>query len=404
MGEADIYSWKEEQFEIEVKLSVPSGTSAKFVKFKTSPNSIDLRLLNQNGADGNSVEEKILLDGSRNVRGTICVDGTFWSIEGNPEQDREITITIEKHFVPVSSEGGTQTYDTLTDFDWGGLYPNDEEEVAYRKYDEPEELNVREYASKLGVDIDSIDMSKVDKTMFGAGVTDNDATAAAGGKEGDGDNADDTSSNKSKGFHFNITQATLKTLTKSGLAKEVVQQADGTEYDFGTMDPASMLGKGISDDELREAGIVGESNVPTMWESQTVPVEEAPGYGKTYDTDGSSSVSEGIIESEMVETEITSENTIVDVFATTSEEANKVEINAVEATENAVEADLSREKSTVNEDTSKSKEAALDPIDMLTVARLKEICRAQGLKVSGTKQVLRDRLRSHVNTLLKEEE
>ena len=83
------------------------------------------------------------------------MDGTFWSIDNisNKDEGREVTITIEKHFAPISSVGGTQTYDTLTDFDWGGVYPNDDDEVTYRKYDEAEELNVREYAAKLGVDI-----------------------------------------------------------------------------------------------------------------------------------------------------------------------------------------------------------------------------------------------------------
>lgn len=169
VGVANAYSWNEEQFEIEVKLSVPARTSAKDVKFKCSSESIDLRLANCVDNEGNT-SEKVLLDGSRRTRGKICVDGTFWSIEGNPDMEREIIVTIEKLFVPTSSEAGMQTFDTLTDFDWGGLYPNDEEEVSHRNYDEAQELNVREYAAKLGVDIDNIDMSKVNKTMFGAGL------------------------------------------------------------------------------------------------------------------------------------------------------------------------------------------------------------------------------------------
>ena len=43
--------------------------------------------------------------------------------------------------------------------------------------------------------------------------------------------------------------------------------------------------------------------------------------------------------------------------------------------------------------------ATVDPIDMLTVKRLKDILRDQKLKVSGNKQELRDRLRAHVKTL-----
>ena len=156
-GVADAYSWTEEQFEIEVRVAVPPRTSAGDVRFRCSSDSIDLRLLNRPDEPGGN-GERVLLDGSRKVRGKICVDGTFWSIEGNPEKERQIAVTIEKHFAPVSSSGGTQTFDTLTGFDWGGLYPNDEDEVSYRKYDEAEELDVREYAAGLGVDIDSIDM------------------------------------------------------------------------------------------------------------------------------------------------------------------------------------------------------------------------------------------------------
>jgi hypothetical protein len=41
-----------------------------------------------------------------------------------------------------------------------------------------------------------------------------------------------------------------------------------------------------------------------------------------------------------------------------------------------------------------------DPIDSLTVARLKEILREQNLRVSGTKQELQDRLRNHVQSVI----
>jgi len=411
VGVANTYSWNEEQFEIEVKIKVPARTSAKDIKFKCASESIDLRLLNNCADDDDQDDdaiindEKVFLDGSRKVRGKICVDGTFWSIEGNGDQEREITITIEKHMVPTSSVGGTQTYDTLTDFDWGGLYPNDEEEVSYRKYDEAEELNVREYAAKLGVDIDNIDMTKVDPTMFGAGLKDGGAAAASASAMNndmeDGNNSDGEGDgiNKSKGFQFNITQATLEQLTKSGLAKEVIQQGDGTEYELGSdgsldqENTFSMLGKDISNDELRDAGITGGNAVPTMWDQQTVPVEEAPGYQKTFDTGNSLAEADGIIESEIVEHEI-ADNAVVDVSGTVEEIDNIKDVTAEIIQNNEVVQD---------EDASTNNEKAQDPIDMLTVARLKEILRAQGLKVSGTKQVLRDRLRGHVNILLQEE-
>ncbi len=155
IGVANTYSWKEEQFEIEIKITVPAWTSAKDIKFTCSSDSIDLLLMNNSQINHTADDKIVLLDGTRKMRGKICVDGTFWSIDNNSNKDegREVTITIEKHFAPISSVGGTQTYDTLTEFDWGGVYPSDDAEVTYRKYDEAEELNVREYAAKLGVDI-----------------------------------------------------------------------------------------------------------------------------------------------------------------------------------------------------------------------------------------------------------
>mmetsp|Transcript_7891 Transcript_7891/g.14274 ORF Transcript_7891/g.14274 Transcript_7891/m.14274 type:complete len:479 (-) Transcript_7891:59-1495(-) len=424
VGVADTYSWNEEQFELEVKLTVPAGTSAKDVKFKCSSESIDLRLLNgasnDDDDDSNSKGERLLLDGSRRTRGKICADGTFWSIEGNPDKEREITITIEKLFLPASSGSGTETFDAVTDFDWGGLYPNDEEEVSHRKYDEAEELNVREYAAKLGVDIDNIDMSKVNKTMFGSGLGDEAESSLDGLDDvAEGGNGDDgnTVQNKNDGFRFNITQATLDQLTKSGLAKEVLQQGDGTEYELGSdgsLDEErkfSMLGKEVSEDELREAGIMGGNGgsnvgVPAMFAERSLPVEEAPGYQKTYDA--GNSLGDGIIESEIVESEITSDNDDIDIISGTAEKldcAVEVDEQHEESTaDSALEADLYNEKSEeIADKVSSNDDEPMDPIDMLTVVKLKDILRAQGLKVSGTKQILRDRLRNHVNTLLQEE-
>lgn len=41
--------------------------------------------------------------------------------------------------------------------------PDDTTEVTFREYEEAEELDVRYYADKLGVDVDKVDMIKVDK-------------------------------------------------------------------------------------------------------------------------------------------------------------------------------------------------------------------------------------------------
>lgn len=397
VGVASTYSWKEEQFEIELTISVPPQTSAKNIKFKCSSDAIDLRLKNTDADDAE--EEKILLDGKRKMRGKICVDGTFWSIADAPisskaavadgeKRSREITIAIEKHFVPVSTIGGQQTYDTATDFDWGGIYPNDEEEVTHRQYDEPEELDVREYAAKLGVDIDNLDMSKVDKTMFGAGLSGGN-NPLDGSEDGEDNQGNETSNRKknNNGFHFDIEQATLDQLTRSGLAKEIVQQADGSEYNLDDETEFSMLGKDILAEELREAGIVSSSrpvgsSVPDIWQQASVPVEEVDGFEVgTYE--------DGIIEQDIVEREGKEDEPI---SVNSNDNGNAVTESTPET------ASLDEDKKEEKQDTNEG-----DPIDSLTVVKLKEVLKAQGLKTSGTKQVLRDRLRKHVETLLREE-
>ena len=52
---------------------------------------------------------------------------------------------------------------------------------------------------------------------------------------------------------------------------------------------------------------------------------------------------------------------------------------------------------------SKRQERAVDPIEALTVARLKEILRSRGLKISGNKKELQDRLREEVSSMLDED-
>ena len=394
---ANTYSWKEEQFEIEVTIPVPPKTSAKNIKFKCSSEGIDLRLNNEE--DGG----KILLDGTRKMRGKICVDGTFWSIADatssakvDGEIPREITITIEKHFVPASTVGGTQTFDAVTDFDWGGVYPNDEEEVTHREYDEPEELDVREYAAKLGVDIDNLDMSKVDKTMFGAGLSGENNPLE--GQDGQDETSSGRATDKKKGLHFDIEQATLDQLTRSGLAKEIVQQGDGTEYSLDDETEFSMLGKDVLAEELREAGIVSGSrpvgtNVPDVWQESSVPVEEVPGYQKTYDAaDG------GIIVGDIVETQVVAE----DDSSNDSDDDDNADLPEGKLKSASLDGEKKGKEEEEEEEEANSNE--VDPIDKLTVAKLKEILKAQGLKQSGTKQILRNRLRNHVDTLLQQEE
>jgi hypothetical protein len=259
---------------------------------------------------------------------------------------------IEKHFVPTSTSGGVSTYDTLTDFDWGGIYPDDEAEVISREYEVAQELDVREYAAKLGVDIDNIDMSKVDKTMFGAGLRDTGATPV------------DAEGRKRPGTNLNITQATLDQLVKYGLAKEVVRQGDGTEYEMDAFSSDlerkqfSMLGKDVSVDELREAGAVG------------TPVDEHSTPLNAHIDEQDSAASDSVA----------------------TEEAAIGDDNSADGQE-----------STANEDDDVDPNAK-DPIDKLTVKKLKEVLRNAGLKVSGNKSELKQRLRDHVQVLLEESE
>ena len=53
-----------------------------------------------------------------------------------------------------------------------------------------------------------------------------------------------------------------------------------------------------------------------------------------------------------------------------------------------------------NDDGKPDVKTATDPIDMLTVKRMKDILKKQGLKVSGNKEELKDRLRSHVQSMI----
>ena len=204
-GIATNYTWNEDQYEIDIKIPVPSDTKAKNVHFQAHPTSIFLSLRNNKHEEVE--EERILLDGSREFRGRIDIDGTFWSISDREKEElvetssdhpnddtygREITVTIEKLITPPKDQF------EVVDFDWGGLYPEDDDEVSYRKYDEPEELDVREYAASLGVDIDNINMTMVDKSMFSSGI--------------------------------NMTRSTMDELTKQGFAQEVTEQNDGLKF------------------------------------------------------------------------------------------------------------------------------------------------------------------------------
>jgi hypothetical protein len=317
-GVATSYSWSEEPFEVDVRVKVPPDTRAKDIVFRATPRSIDLRI------DG---REEPLLDGSRNMRGRISLDGTFWVISDDEEDSsqRVVTVTIEKSVKTPKDDF------EIIEYDWGGVYPNDEEEVEERKYEEPEELNIREYAASLGVDIDNIDMSMVDKTMFTSGL--------------------------------NLTKSTMDEISKAGYVQEVTQQSDGTEYitnEEGDVVPFDALGDTIASDEIRQTSRIPFLDTNSPWNT-AVPVDDLH-------EDGPNNVAKEL--------------------------AARPESHEMSASDSESEA--------LDKDADAPDPKAADPIDMLTVKRLKDILRTQGLKVSGSKPELQDRLRGHVQSIIQD--
>lgn len=315
-GIATNYRWKEEAFEIDITVRVPKDTRAKDVLFRPTVKSIDLRLKGDN--------EVVLLDGSRSLRGRVNLDGSYWIIsdpEDKNESFREVTVTIEKLIRTPQDDF------EVVEYDWKGVFSNDTEEVVERKYDEPEELNVREYAASLGVDIDNINMSMVDKTMFSSGM--------------------------------NITKSSLDELNKAGLIKEITQQADGTEYEIDDEGNAKKFSK--------FGDIVGDGDIASLEQTTQKPIPFLDTDSPWHST---------------VRRDDTTNQTYV-------KQTRKF-------TRSAFAEDSAKD---LNEERTNTVDAK-DPIDNLTVKRLKEILRSQGLKVTGTKKELQDRLRQKVNALL----
>lgn len=317
-GIASNYSWQEEAFEIDITVKVPATVKAKDVVFKATAKSLELRL---KGSD------EFLLDPTRKLRGRVSTDGTYWVLSDATKDstEREITVTIEKIIKTPKDDF------EVVDYDWKGIYSNDEDEVSEIKYDEAEALDVREYANSLGVDLDNINMSMVDKTMYSSGL--------------------------------NISQNALDELTTKGYAEEVTRQADGKEYttdEAGERVPVSsplgVDGMGIGDYADAAAPKIPFLDTDSPWNT-AVPVQVDRETNKTYVQQ--------------------SRNFTRAAFAEDSAKG------ADEAT-----GDKPNPKN------------AVDPIDMLTVKKMKEILKSQGIKSSGSKKELQDRLRGQVNSLL----
>jgi hypothetical protein len=239
-------------------------------------------------------------------------------------EDRVVTVQIEKHHRTPQDD-----FDII-DYDWKGVYPQDEEEVLEREYEKTEELNIREYAASLGVDIDNINMSLVDKTMFSSGL--------------------------------NLTRSTMDQLTRAGYVQEVTQQSDGMEYttdEEGESVPFRRFGGTVNEDEIREAETISRPKIPFL------------------DTDSPWSKAVPVKDLEEMEP---------------SEAASFGRQNS----------DIMSLPTSVDDGDTDATAGPTDPIDLLTVKRLKEILREQGLRVSGSKAELKERLRNHVNSMLKE--
>ncbi len=328
IGTTANYTWKEDQFDVEIRIPVPVETKAKHVSYKPKSKSIELSIEIQPN------EKQILLHGDRQFRGMIDLDGTFWSLMDAEENDdngdekktgREIVLSIEKLIVPPNDPFA------VVEYDWGSVYLNDEDEITSKKYAEAEELDIREYASSLGVDIDNINMTMVDKNMFSSGL--------------------------------NLTRSTLDELTNSGYVKEITRQSDGLEFieEGAGSDKKAVsfksLGDNIGDDELEDAGISSQrSQIPFIdtdspWR-KTMPVEEARG------------------------------------------------VDPIENSELLHHDKSNNEESKGDEEGDNNATNSQDPIDRLTVSKLKDILRKEGLKVSGNKTELQDRLKNHVSSIM----
>ena len=344
-GITEDYTWKEEALELEITVQVPPGTTTRDVHFTPTRTSIDLRVTTNNNhaaANNNTTTTTVLLSGDRKLRGRVSLDGTFWVFADR--QRHAITVTIEKDL------GATHQYDVL-DYDWKGVYPD--ETPLYIHYDEPQVLNVKEYAASLGVDVDNINRSMVDETMFTSGL--------------------------------NLTHNTLDQLMQQGYLEEITQQADGTEYstnpETGELESTTAVNNKksrIGRDPTRIQIPFLDTTSPWQQQRQSKPRQQQqpkqPQWASVpvdIDPDTKSPI-------------ITNEQALQAGL----EQHQKQDQDATTTTKSST-----KQKKT-------SKKIASNPMQELTVQRLRDILQQQGLKVSGSKQELQDRLQNHVNSLL----
>lgn len=171
----------------------------------------------------------------------------------------------------------------------------------------------------------------------------------------------------------------MEALTKAGYLQdqEVTQQGDGSEWvtgEDGEQVPFSSFGDGISPKERIPSDGASSGKIPFLdtsspW-NKAVPVDKKQEF--------LANATKAAVEEEQGGLE--KEKTTTTTTATTQTDSQKM-------------------KELVNQ----RKRNAKDPIEALTVARLKEVLKSNGLKVTGNKKELQDRMRAHVNSMMRKQ-
>lgn len=171
---------------------------------------------------------------------------------------------------------------------------------------------------------------------------------------------------------INTTQSTLEELTKAGYLQEqeVTQQGDGSEWvtgEDGEQVPFSSLGNDISPNESK----IPFLDTSSPW-NKAIPVDKQ-------------------------------EEFIANATKAAMEQQQQllegIEKEKTTTTTTTTQTDSKKMKELVNQ----RKVNAKDPIEALTVARLKEVLKSNGLKVTGNKKELQDRMRAHVNSMMRKQ-
>jgi hypothetical protein len=163
--------------------------------------------------------------------------------------------------------------------------------------------------------------------------------------------------------------------------KEVTQQGDGSEWetnDEGVQVPFSSYGQAVSKDEAQLAGAgsdVGKAGETDVGKAGETDKKSIP----FLDTDSPWHKAVPVEQRKKVAREM-AQNATATVTAPLQQNS-----------------DLEEKKKKIMQ---QREEDAVDPISTLTVAKLREILRERGLKVSGNKKELQERLRAEVQSML----